>query len=167
MVNTAITKKPEVLFIVPEKFSVAYGAMMGKLTKEALISLGREDEDIEPIGYISRNSQYGAACLYFLGHAGIDAQSVIVLVLFGEAGDQFNFNSSRTDSYVLGSVIIPDLAASIPTLCLPSLETGWFYDPEKWATVRSRYTDLLANGRKELKGPVPKMFVTRGNSNWN
>lgn len=162
-----MAKPPVVLFLVPNKYTMAYTAMMQKLSTESLASLGREPNEVELTGFVSPNAEYGSVTLHFLHRSGIGVYDVIALVLFGETGDQFEFHSSDANDCVLGNVIIADLSVSIPTLCIPSLDTGWLSDPLNWENIKFHYTSLIKNGRKELTGSNPYNFVTRGNANWN
>jgi hypothetical protein len=158
---------PVVLFMAPDRHAMEYALVMNRLAREAMDSLNKDFEDVELIGFVSPNADYGAACLHFLGESGIDVNKVLGLILWGEAGDQFSFNSSHADSYVFGSVVLPDSLTSIPTLCIPSLETGWMWNPRSWKSIKTRYIDLLRNGRRDLTGNEPYAFITRNKINWN
>lgn len=162
-----MAKPPVVLFMAPDKFTKAYAAMMNKLTVEALASIGKEPGDVELIGFVSTNANEGGSCLHFLNRSGIDPYNVVALVLFGEAGDQFGFDSSSTDDYVLGNVILPASSVSYLTLCIPSLSTGWLTDRLHWDRIRTVYAGLLKNGRKALQGTENYMFLTPLKAKWN
>ena len=115
--DTWVPNKPLVLFMVPQRYTMVYAALMQKLAIETLAP-----EDVELIGFISHDNQSGAASLYYLRESNIDPLCVTGLVLWGESGDHLGFHSSTDEECLPGSVIIPESSVSIPTLCLPSID---------------------------------------------
>jgi hypothetical protein len=163
-----VANPPLVLFMTPNKYVAAYAALMNKLSTEALADLGRRADDSELLGFVSPDAEYGSACLHLLNRSGIDPQRVLGLVLWGETGDDFGFESAYTDSYVFGSLVFPDSLTAFPTLCLPAMSTGWLQDADHWEVVKARYASLLQNGRRELKGGEPYRYITiNKRAKWN
>lgn len=159
--------KPVVLFVTPDKYTLRYTELMKNLSAYAMSETGKDPDDVELAGFVSQTPEYASATLHFLNRSGVEVANVIAMVLFGEAGNQLSFNSSALDECLLCSVVIQESAVSVPTLCVPSFDTGWATDEANWEDIKTRYTALMREGRKLLTGGEPYTFVTRGKVNWN
>lgn len=159
--------KPLVLFITPKKFSAAYAGIANKLTREALSEIGQSPDDVELLGYESPDSAYASRTLNYLARSGINPHSVRALLLLGEVAAQFRFTIPEGADYLLSSVVVPDLSVSFPSLCVPSLHTGWYKEPEQWESIRQFYSNLLRDGRRLLSRDDPYTFAARPKATWN
>ncbi len=159
--NTWTPGKPLVMFMVPEKYTAVYAALMSKLVIDT-VGLNI----VELTGCIVDKDERSKAGMYLIRESNIDPISIAGLVLWGEAGDHLGFHSSLGSSCISTSVIIPDSSASIPTLCMPAIETAWEWDPDNWETAKTAFVKLLTSGRKD-RDSGPYTFLTQNGNSWN
>lgn len=160
--STWIPGKPLVMFMVPPQYTMVYAALMTKLVNET-VGIGA----IELTGVVTDNGGRVTAGLYLISESKIDPISIAGLVLWGETGDYLGFHSSTADECIPTSVIIPDSSASIPTLCMPSIEMSWIQHEERWADAKAAFVKLLTDGRKKRDEVRPYTFITRNSNAWN
>lgn len=160
------TSKPFVVFMVPGEHSAEYAVVMNRLTSNVLDSLNWSHDSIEAIGLIAATPQHGTEGIFFLEESGVDTRAITLLMLWGNTAECVNFEDSVPEECGMGAVILTETGVVLPTVRMPSLESGWWSDPLHQEYAATVFASLLRDGRAKLNGTEPFIFVS-GHYAWN
>lgn len=158
--------RPYVVYMVPADRLTEYAAIMLTMTRRVIEDLGWEPGSIETMGLISPSVQKGAEGILFLEDHGVDTRRVTLMVLWGETADSVNFTNVVSEECGIGVVVLPETGAMLPTVRMPALGNGWWSEEIHQEYAVSVYTDLIRDGRPELDGSEPTMFMAKTGT-WN
>lgn len=161
-----MTDKPTVVFMVPSEHPDVYAAVMNQLTVRVQKDLKWEPGTIELVGLIAATAEHGTEGIYFLDEMGISTRSLTLLVLWGETAASVDFEGKVPEECGVGAVILPETGVVLPTVRMPSLDGDWWIDPLHQAFAATTYASLVQNGRTELEGSEPFVFIASP-STWN
>ena len=150
---------PTVAFLVPAERADDYAAIMNHLTRIVQENLKWPSGSIELIGLVAATAEHGAEGIYFLEEMGIDTRSITLLVLWGWTAASVEFEDTVSEACGAGTVILPETGVVLPTVRMPSLDSDWWDDPLHQAFAAVTYAGLVQNGRTELEGSEPFVFV--------
>lgn len=159
------TDKPYVVFMVPAWRSGEYAVIMNRLILTVLRDLDWEPEDLEVLGLVATSPQHCTEGIYFLEQSGIDTRKITLLMLWGETAE-WRFGDTVSEECGVGTVILPETGVILPTVRMPSLNDDWWDDPLHQAYAATVFANLVQNGRSELDGSEPFVFVA-GQHTWN
>lgn len=150
---------PTVVFLVPSERADEYATTMNNLTLVVQENLKWPSGSIELIGLVAATAEHGAEGIYFLEEMGIDTRSITLLVLWGWTAASVELNETVSEACGIGTVILPETGVVLPTVRMPSLEGDWWDDPLHQAFAAVTYAGLVQNGRAELEGSEPFVFI--------
>lgn len=154
------TEEPFVVFMVPAEHQMEYALTMKALTTSVLNNLGWGYDSVKVIGLISSSPQHGTENLVFLEEMGVDTRSITLLMLWGDTAESVNFTNIVPEECGVGVIILPETGVSLPTVRMPALEEGWWFNPDHQEYAISVFADMIRNGRMELDGSEPSTFVS-------
>lgn len=164
--KTWATDSPLVVFMVPAERTADYVTMMDTLTINVMNDLKWEPGSVESVGLIAASARAGIDGIFFLEEMGVDPRDITLLMLWGKTYECVGYQGYVSEECGVGTVILPKSGAVLPTLCMPSIDGDWWLDPLHQAYAAATYARLLENGRSELDGSEPYVFVANP-ATWN
>jgi hypothetical protein len=160
------TDKPFIVFMVPGERSIEYASIMNSLITDVLSDFKWPSDAVDAVGLIASTARHGTEGIFFLEEMGVDTRSVTLLILWAETAESVNFVDVVPEECGIGAVILSATGVVLPTVRMPSLDDGWWEDPLHYEYASTVLASLIRDGRTELSGAEPFVFVT-GTNTWN